>query len=269
MSCLHLSSESGSHRQPLAAYLVVGDFLVPTNLPPETPLDSVLLGRVRRWVEVVFRQRTKCGQLDPDGRPWTRCPAKDLARQLEEHDGLVVSERRIQRSLARLAEQGHFARQQRGIWRRDFWYSFPDSEWQFQQHRPTAVQSKVTLASEPSDASQASPVTVLNLGISSNNQNLSRGERKVAPQLDRASAVSHGRGTHKRQQPTSRAPGRTNPPDTLQGVVQRATARGFGASHEPVSPTTEPKTWVQGDFKFSRSESGHLTKDPLLTAPLR
>jgi len=244
---------------------VVGDFLVPTNLPPETPLDSVLLGRVRRWVEVVFRQRTKCGQLDRDGRPWTRCPAKDLARQLEEHDGLVVSERRIQRSLARLAEQGHFARQQRCIWRRDFWYSFSDAEWQLQQHRPTAVQSRVTVVSEPSDGSQASPVTPINLVIPSNNQNLSRRERKVAPQLDRESAVSNARGTHKGQEPTSRAPGRANPPDTLQGVVQRATARGFGASHKPVSPTT----WVEGGYRWERKANGSLVKDPLLTAPLR
>jgi hypothetical protein len=246
----------------------VGDFLVSTNLPLTNPLDALLLGRVRRWVEVVFRQRTKCGQLDPDGRPWTRCPAKDLARQLEEQEGLVVSERRIQRSLARLEEEGHFARQQRGIWRRDFWYSFSDTEWQLQQHRPTAVQSKATLASEPSDASQASPVTVLNLGISSNNQNLSRRERKVAPQLDRESAVSNARGAYKRQQPTSRAPGKGNALDTLQRVVQRAEARGFG-SHQKPGTRPQPETWVDGTHRYTRLASGHVVKDSLLTAPVR
>ena len=246
----------------------MGDFLVSTNLPLTNPLDALLLGRVRRWVEVVFRQRTKCGQLDPDGRPWTRCPAKDLARQLEEQEGLVVSERRIQRSLARLEEEGHFARQQRGIWRRDYWYSFSDAEWQLQQHRPTAVQSKATLASEPSDASQASPATVLNLDIPSNNQNLYRRERKVAPQLDQESAVSNARGTHKGQQPSSRARGRGNALDTLQRVVQRAAARGFG-SHQQSETPPQAESWVDGADRYTRLPSGHVVKDSLLTAPVR
>ena len=266
---LTLSSESGICRQPLAACRLAGDFLVPTNLSLTTPLDAMLLGRVRRWIEVVFRQKTRCGQLDRDGRPWTRCPAKDLARQLEEQDGLVVSVRRIQRSLARLEEQGHFARQQRGIWRRDFWYSFPDAEWELQQHRPTAVQSKATLACEPSDGSQASPATVLNLDISSNNQNLYKRGRKVAPRLDGERAVSGARGSCKGQQPTSRAPGRGNALDTLQRVVQRAAARGFGRQQPVAEAAGEAETWTQGEFRFTRLASGHVVKDSLLTAPVR
>lgn len=241
---------------------------MPTHQPLTNPLDALLLGRVRRWVEVVFRQRTKCGQLDPDGRPWTRCPAKDLARQLEEQEGLVVSERRIQRSLARLEEEGHFARQQRGIWRRDFWYSFSDSEWQLQQHRPTAVQSKATLASEPSDGTQASPATVQNLGIPSKNQNLFKRERRVAPRLDQESAVSDARGNHKGHEPSSRAQGRANPLETLQRVVQRAAARGFGSHHQPEAPT-EAESWVDGAYRYTRLPSGHVVKDSLLTAPVR
>jgi folate-binding Fe-S cluster repair protein YgfZ len=241
---------------------------VPTHQPLTNPLDALLLGRVRRWVEVVFRQRTKCGQLDPDGRPWTRCPAKDLARQLEEQEGLVVSERRIQRSLARLEEEGHFARQQRGIWRRDFWYSFSDSEWQLQQHRPTAVQSKATLASEPSDGTQASPATVQNLSITSNNQNLSRAERKVASRLDHGGAVSTARGAYKGQQLISRARGRGNALDTLQRVVQRAAARGFVSHQKPEAPP-QAESWVDGSYRYTRLASGHVVKDLLATAPLR
>ena len=55
----------------------------------------------------------------------------------------------------------------------------------------------------------------------------------------------------------------------LNRVVQRATARGFGASPQPVSPTPQPESWVEGGFRFTRLESGHLVKDPLTTAPLR
>ncbi len=263
---------------------------MPASLSLTNPLDAMLLGRVRRWVEVVFRQRTKCGQLDSDGRPWTRCPAKDLARQLEEQEGLVVSERRIQRSLARLEEQGHFARQQRGIWRRDFWYSFPDSEWELQKHRPVAVAAvakghgstpprTVTLASEPSDASQASPVTVLNLDIPSKNQNLSRAERKTASQFDGKSACADRKGASgdlrtqpHPQVPTGTLQGRLSALGTLKQVVQRATARGFGGNNQSKDPeATAPnrETWVEGEYRFTRLESGHVVVDPLATAPLR
>ena len=242
---------------------------MPENQTISNALDLLLLKRVRGWIEVVFRQKSQCGQLDADGRPWSRIPASYLARQLEEQEAFVASERRIQRSLARLADAGFFGRQQRGIWRRDFWYSFSDAEWELQRCRPVAVSHSATHAKVPSRRNHASPVTGVNLSISSNNHNLSRGERKVAPQLDQGGAVSNARGTHKGHGPTSRPRGRANSPDSLQRVVQRATARGFGASHEPAPPTTQPKTWVQGDFKFSRLESGLLTKDPLATAPLR
>lgn len=247
---------------------MVGHFLVPTNLPITTPLDAMLLGRVRRWVEVVFRQRTKCGQLDPDGRPWTRCPAKDLARQLEEQENLVISERRIQRSLARLAEQGHFARQQRGIWRRDYWYSFANAEWDLQQHRPSALNSKVTVASDSSDGSQASPVTVINLVNQSNNQYLFKKEQKIASRLKQESGESSTRGTYKGQQPSSRTRVSRNALDTLQRVVQRATARGFGSHLKPEAPP-QPETWVDGSYRYTRLASGYVVKDSLLTAPVR
>ena len=246
----------------------MGDFAVPSNQPLTNPLDALLLKRVRCWIEVVFRQKTRCGQLDADGRPWSRIPASDLARQLEEQDGLEVSVRRIQWSLARLADAGYLERQQRGIWRRDFWYSFADAEWELQQHRPTAVAQKVTHATDTSHRNHASHATVENLGISSSNQNLLKTERKVAPRLDQERAVSGARGTHKGQQPTSRDPGRGNPLETLQRVVQRATARGFGSS-QTVSEPPQPETWVDGDYRYERLPSGHVVKDLLLTAPLR
>ena len=228
----------------------------------------MLLGRVRRWVEVVFRQSTKCGQLDRDGRPWTRCPAKDLARQIEEQENLVISERRIQRSLARLAEQGHFARQQRGIWRRDYWYSFANAEWDLQQHRPTALNSKVTVASDSSDGSQASPVTVINLVNQSNNQYLYKKGQQVASRVNQKGGASNTRGTHKAQQPPSTARGLEPPLETLQRVVQRATARGFGSHQQPEAPP-QAETWVDGSYRYTRLASGYLIKDSLITAPVR
>jgi hypothetical protein len=203
----------------------VGDFLVPTQEPLTNLLDAVLLPRVLRWVAVVFRQNRPCGQLDPDGRPWTRIPAKDLAAQLEREDGVQVSVRRIQRSLERLAEAGYLERRQRTKWwgQRDYWYSWTDQEWGLQQHRPTAVgrSSSVSPQREPQCRSEASTPAVHILNLPSTHQHSSRGGQKVAPRLDQGSAVSTARGTHKGQQPL----------ETLQRVVQRAVARGFG--HQP------------------------------------
>jgi len=245
---------------------------VPSNQPLTNPLDALLLKRVRCWIEVVFRQKTRCGQLDADGRPWSRIPASDLARQLEEQDGLEVSVRRIQRSLERLVEAGYLARRQRTKWfgQRDYWYSWTDDEWSLQQHRPTAVarSSSVTPQRETQRRSEASVPPVHVLPSPSSNQHSSKTEQKVAPQLDGQSPVTGTRGTHKGQQPTSRAPGRGNPLETLQRVVQRATARGFGSS-QTVSEPPQPETWVDGDYRYERLPSGHVVKDLLLTAPVR
>jgi hypothetical protein len=233
----------------------------------------MLLKRVRRWVEVVLQQRTKCGQLDRDGRPWTRLPAKDLARQLLEQENLVVEERRIQRSLARLTKAGYFARQQRGIWRRDYWYSFVDAEWELQQHRPTAVAKTVTPAKEPSRRQQASPVTVLNLGITSKNQNLSKTEQtRTTSSLDGRSPCAdpqHRSGGKRAHSPRSAG---KDPLQGLQRAVQRATARGFAAECLPestVGASTDITRWVEGGFVYERDHLGRVMKDPVATAPLR
>ena len=250
----------------------MGEFLVPTQQPLTNLLDAVLLPRVLRWVAVVFRQSKQCGQLDPDGRPWTRIPAKDLATQLEREDGVEVSVRRIQRSLERLVEAGYLERRQRTKWfgQRDYWYSWTDEEWALQQHRPTAVarSSSVSLQRETQRRSEASVAPLHDLPLPSSNQHSSRREQKVAPQLDRGSAVSNARGAYKGQEPTSRPRGRANPPETIQRVVQRATARGFGSHQKPETPP-QADSWVDGADRYTRLPSGHVVKDSLLTAPVR
>ena len=241
---------------------------MPTHQPLTNPLDALLLGRVRRWIEVVFRQRTKCGQLDPDGRPWTRLPASDLARQLEEQEGLNVSVRRIQRSLVRLAEAGYLGRQQRGIWRRDFWYSFDDAEWELQRCRPTVLAQQVTHGTVPSRRNDASAPTVLNLDIPSNNQNLSKRERKVALRLSEKNSVSSARGSKEGHEASSTQRRRGTVLEGLQRVVQRASARGFAPCTDTGAPD-QPETWVDDSYRYTRLPSGHLVKDSLLTAPVR
>jgi len=240
---------------------------VSTQQPLTNLLDAVLLPRVLRWVAVVFRQNKPCGQLDADGRPWSRIPAKDLAAQLEREDGVEVSVRRIQRSLERLAEAGYLARRQRSKWwgQRDYWYSWTDEEWALQQHRPTAVarSSSVTLQSKTQRRSEASVPPLQNLGSPSKNQHSSKTERKVASRLDGENACADPQRRSNGKQAPSPLPASKNPLQGLQRVVQRATARGFGAC-EP-----EPKTWVEGERRYTRLPSGHVVWDSLITAPVR
>jgi len=251
---------------------------VATPQPLTNLLDALLLARVRRWVEVVFRQKSKCGQLDRDGRPWTRLPASDLARQLEEQEGVVVSVRRIQRSLARLVEAGYLDRQQRGVWRRDFWYSFAGAEWDLQQHRPTAAVN-VTLASDPSRRNHASEVTDENLGIPSKNQKLLKTERTTASRVDGKNGCAgrqgawKGQNDQRPQQPSASAlQRRAGIAEGLKRAVQRASALGFGAKSGAPVPTQQAQhgeTWVVDGVRYEQLANGLVVKDPLTTAPLR
>ena len=79
---------------------------------------------------------------------------------------------------------------------------------------------------------------------------------------------SNTRGTYKGQQPSSRTRVSRNALNTLQRVVQRATARGFGSHLKPEAPP-QPETWVDGSYRYTRLASGYVVKDSLLTAPVR
>ena len=191
---------------------------------------------------------------------------------MEREAGVTVSVRRIQRSLERLVETGCIARQQRTKWwgQRDYWYSWVDAEWELQQHRPTAFarSSSVTAQTVCNRRSEASVPTVHILESPLNNQTSLNSEREVASQLGGKSAESGTRGTYKGQEPTSRARGSGNALDTLQRVVQRAEAKGFGACQDAEAPV-QTEMWVDGDYRYTRLGSGHVVKDSLLTAPVR
>lgn len=250
-----------------------------STLPPLTnPLDALLLPRVLRWVSVVFRQKSKCGHLDAaDGRPWSRIPAKDLAAQLEREEGLEVSVRRIQRSLERLVDAGYLARCQRTKWwgQRDWWYSWSDSEWALQQHRPTAVarSSSVSSARERSRHPEASVSTLENLGSPLPNQTSLKTEQSLATSSLNGkglSAASQGGSVEATGQRSQQR--RQSTLQTLVRTVQRAEARGFVPSKHANTDrngSTEVKRWVQDGFVFAEQSNGLVTKDPVTTAPMR
>jgi hypothetical protein len=247
---------------------------VPTHQPLTNPLDALLLPRVLRWVAVVFRQKSKCGHLDADGRPWSRIPAKDLAAQLEREEGLEVSVRRIQRSLERLVEAGYLARNQRTKWwgQRDWWYSWADEEWALQQHRPTAVarSSSVTVQGVRKRRSEASVPTdqVLNTPLP-NQTSLKAEQTGATSSLDRSGRSVTPHGASKGPAAPSPSVRSKNPLQALHHVAQRATAKGFGST-TPEIPSEEPSAiWVEGGLRYERLENGHVVVDSVSTAPLR
>jgi hypothetical protein len=255
---------------------------VSVSLSTANPLDALLLPVVLRWVAVVFRQKSKCGHLDKtDGRPWTRLPARDLAAQLEREHGLQVGVRRVQRSLCRLVEEGHLARQQRTKWwgQRDYWYTWSDDEWALQQHRPTAVARGVSgqpVRNRPYEATVPSR-QVLSTPLTT--------RTSLETEPPRATASQDGVGDCGSPQVPS-AGSQAQPPrrrgtgalQTLFRTVKRAEARGFaptagglGGQCPPLDQGSQhaEATWVEGKFRYTRLESGHVVKDDLATAPLR
>ena len=243
------------------------------SLSTANPLDALLLPVVLRWVAVVFRQKSKCGHLDAaDGRPWTRLPARDLAAQLEREHGLEVGVRRVQRSLERLVESGHLARQQRTKWwgQRDYWYSWSDVEWALQQHRPTAVSRGVSSQRVSNRRSEATVPSRQVLSTPLSTQTSLKPEQQTASRFNGGStcATPQVGSTASSAQPVRSAgkgtsQGHLGTSNSLQQVVQRATARGFGAKQP------ESESWVEGSNRFTRLANGRVVCDPLTTAPLR
>ena len=127
---LTLFSESGSHRQPLAACLRAGSLVVSTVSVALTPLESLCFEQVSFWVGVVARNNGKSGRV-VDGTPYTRLPASELVSNLEERfPFLSVTVRQVRKALNRLVELGLVVREQfwQRHWRSDYWYSLPVAE---------------------------------------------------------------------------------------------------------------------------------------------
>ena len=230
-----------------------GKFSVPnTKTPLSHPLDAMLLPMVERWVAVVLRQKTKCGHLDKDGRPWTRLPAKNLVAQLEREQGLVVTVRRVQRSLERLADLGCLARLQRTAWwgQRDFWYSMPDEEWQ-----PTPPPAPSTTETPETVEPRRSETTLVS------------GQILDSPLPPQTTGLEGSVGPRAEKSKPPAKPMALDPA-LLEGVrrtAQRAAARGVGA---PACPASQ-SSWIEGGQRYTRLASGHVVIEPLATAFLR
>ena len=127
---------------------------------PLSALASLCLGVVRGWINVA--RSGKGGHREDDGTPWTRLPAEQLRKQLEDEYNVSVHTRTIQRALKELATTGHLRRQQRlkHRYNRDYWYSVPRAEEQLRMHLPRTVASRYRSQrqerSRPTEATPAS-----------------------------------------------------------------------------------------------------------------
>ena len=131
---------------------------------PLSALASLCLGVVRGWINVA--RSGKGGHREDDGTPWTRLPAKELRKQLEDEYNVSVHTRTIQRALKELATTGHLRRQQRWKHRynRDYWYSVPRAEEQLRMHLPRTVAARYrSQRQERSIPTEATPASFQDL----------------------------------------------------------------------------------------------------------
>lgn len=102
----------------------------PTNLPPMTPVEALALSCIKYWIKVVEHKNGSCGEIDSDGRPWTRVSATECAEWIEQFYECPVSPRQCQNALRKLGRTGRITREQRNLhrWSQAYSYSLPD--WQ-------------------------------------------------------------------------------------------------------------------------------------------
>lgn len=239
---------------------------VPVQL---TPLESLCFAQVEFWVGVVEKSQGRCGRL-VDGRPYTRLPAAELVATLEErYPFLSVTVRQVRRALNRLVELGLLVRDQlwrQERWRSDYWYSRGDL--------PVTPQSpEEVLRSDPEVTSYLSTPSS---SLPEQNQETERVTSSLEPTTEQPAALSLDPERSPGPSQTSPKPSRggrhvgcrPGALESLRRVVEKACARGSGRKTQTNSHTPR-ETWAEGEFIFTRLESGLVLKDHLKTAPLR
>ena len=207
---------------------------------PLSALASLCLGVVRGWINVA--RSGKGGHREDDGTPWTRLPAKELRKQLEDEYNVSVHTRTIQRALRELATTGHLRRQQRWKHRynRDYWYSVPRAEEQLRMHLPRTVASRYrSQRQERSVPTETTGASVQGLPTHVSNTHFSKQPRSktttdddgralrgsTTPETARTRKETHmGGGNTPKNQRTGPLQGLIN---HLQGGKNRPTPQGF------------------------------------------
>ena len=156
----------------------------------QKPLAGICFNLIKSWVEVARRGRG--GEIDADGTPWTRLPARELREQILSGFYTDVSARTVYRALDYLVES-NLVRREKRYWRRrwsnqDYWYTIPAEQ-------PQAAASSGSETSKTQSGPQLPPVAntsaqpvhiqapmvANNLNTPSGDSNLSRRAPKVLP----------------------------------------------------------------------------------------
>ncbi|GCE65835.1 hypothetical protein OMCYN_01781 [cyanobiont of Ornithocercus magnificus] len=119
----------------------------------QKPLAGICFNLIKSWVEVA--RRGKGGDIDANGTPWTRLPARELRDQVLSGFSTEVSTRTIYRALDYLVEYKLVRREKRHRRRRwsnqDYWYTIPTEQ-------PTATASSGSETSKTQSGSQLTQV---------------------------------------------------------------------------------------------------------------
>ena len=138
------------------------------------PTEALALQCLRYWWSVV--KRKKGGEIDDEGRTWTRVSGEEVAEWIEQHYHAELDQRRITRALSRLVEKGWTIRQQRHLktWNRCFSYAPVEVDREVTSDSSPAPEAQTEIAPDPSnqpewatredrtETLEESPVTGLN-----------------------------------------------------------------------------------------------------------
>lgn len=204
------------------------------------PTEALALQCLRYWWSVV--KRGKGGEIDDQGRTWTRVSGTEAARWIDENYHADLNPRRILRAFDRLVEKGFAVRERRWKERYNQAYSYapvtnePSTvtsdtaqplsvDTHDQSNKPEWAQAAVTSdrpkSTELTDLSTKSTTTSTKESAV-REEVINDGERSEAPEEPQASPVVEWKGSIK--QPASKS---------LKAILERCEGIGRGEQQNP------------------------------------
>lgn len=86
------------------------------------PVEALCLQCLRYWWAVVKMKNGSCGELDSNGRPWTRVSGSEAVDWIEQHYESRLAQRQVLRAFGRLESKGFVARERR--WKHSYNQSY-------------------------------------------------------------------------------------------------------------------------------------------------
>ena len=78
-----------------------------------SPVETLCFQCIKSWLRIVQYKKGSCGEIDSEGRPWTRCSATEVQAWIASELECEVSARQCQNALRSLEASGRVIREKR------------------------------------------------------------------------------------------------------------------------------------------------------------